>query len=74
MALRNLHKSKMSYTKESILNTDGDFNLKSSMGNDAFMTDNEAKKKKKNKSSLTIKHKNINNPDFINVFDSNGHQ
>lgn len=30
----------------------------------------EIKKKKKNKSSMTIKHKNINNPDFVNVYDN----
>jgi len=71
--MKNLHRSKMSYTKESVLNTDGDLNLRSSIGNDLFYGGGleETKKKKKNKSSMTIKHKNTsNNPDFVNVYDS----
>lgn len=71
LAMKNLHRSKMSYTKESILNTNEDAMLKSSFGGDLnSINDSENKKryKSKNKNSISIKHKVAHNPDYVDVF------
>ena len=67
LALKALYKSKTSFTKESVLNTNEDI-LKNSIGPEALEYSVKKGTKQKNKGSISIKHKIANNPDFVDVY------